>query len=103
MGHCISGAETSWFQTVIKQIRGNLYCGEETIAKPASCLALPVWLQTGLWRSVQEHFSYTMLLLWLQEDSQVRRQAPIQQKFKHLHSFEHVSNPIEVNEATLNA
>lgn len=29
--------------------------------------------------------------------------ASIQQKFKHLHSFEHVSNPIGVNEATLNA
>lgn len=48
-------------------------------------------------------FSYIALLLWLEEDSQVRRQAPIQQKFKHLHSFEHVSNPIGVNEVTLNA
>lgn len=56
MGHCISRAETSWFQTVIKQIRGNLYCGEQTNAKPASCLALPVCLQTGLWRWVREQF-----------------------------------------------
>lgn len=29
--------------------------------------------------------------------------APVQQKFKHLHSFEHASNPIGVNKATLNA
>lgn len=48
-------------------------------------------------------FSYIELLLWLEEDSQVQWQAPIRQKFKHLHSFEHVSNPIGVNEATLNA
>lgn len=48
------------------------------------------------------NFSY-VVLLWWEEDSQVRRQAHIQQNFKRLRSSEHVNNPIGGNEATLNA
>lgn len=104
MGHCIIGAETSWFQTVIKQIGGNLYCGEKKLMQ-----SLPaVWPFQYAFRQnfegwLRSSFSSIALLLWLEDDSQVQRQSLTQQKFKHLHSFEHVSNPVRVNKTTLNA